>query len=315
MKFEQALSLRTIAELIGATVHGDENYKATGLNEIHMVEEGDITFTDHPKYYKKSLQSAASVVIINAVPEDTYGKHLLVHSDPFSALNKLISYCKPDLQKPNNGISPTARIGKNVVISPNVTIGDNVEIGDNTILHPNVCIYRDVVIGKNCIVHAGCVIGADAFYFKGRPGYYDKFQTCGRVLIGDDVELGALCTIDRGVTGDTIIGKGCKFDNQIHVGHDTYIGERVLMAAQCAIAGVCHIEDEVILWGQIGVTKEVHIGKGAQVLAKSGVIEDLEAGKRYLGNPTSEAFAKNREWILLRKLPGIVKALEKQGVL
>lgn len=315
MKFEQPLSLRTIAELIGAEIHGDENFRATGLNEIHMVGEGDITFTDHPKYYKKSLQSAASVILMNALPEDNYGKHLLIHPDPFSALNKLISYCKPNLSTPNASISSSARIGRNVTISPYVTIGDNVSIGDNTIIHPNVCIYRDVSIGNDCIIHAGCVIGADAFYFKRRPAYYDKFQTCGRVLIGNNVELGALCTIDRGVTGDTIIGNGSKFDNQVHIGHDTYIGERVLMAAQCAIAGVCRIEDDVILWGQIGVTKEITIGKGTQVLAKSGVIENLEAGKRYLGNPTSEAFAKNREWILLRKLPAIVKALEKQGEL
>lgn len=315
MKFERPLRLQTIAELIGAQVIGDPEYLATGVNEIHMVEEGDITFTDHPKYFKKSLQSAASVVIINDIPEDRLGKHLLLHPDPFSALNKLILFCKPDLQKPSNKIAASAKIGKNVTLGDNISIGENVIIGDNTIIHSNVVIYRDVIIGSDCVIHAGTIIGADAFYYKRRPDSYDKFLTCGRVIIGDRVEIGALCTIDRGVTGDTTIGNDSKFDNQIHIGHDTYIGQRVLMAAQCAVAGVCTIEDDVILWGQIGVTKEITIGKGAQVLAKSGVIENLAPGKRYLGNPTSEAFSKNREWILLKKLPQIVKTLEKNNLL
>lgn len=315
MKFERPLRLQTIAELIGATVIGDPEYLALGVNEIHMVEEGDITFTDHPKYFKKSLLSAASVVIINDIPEDRLGKNLLLHPDPFSALNKLILFCKPELQKPSIKISPSAQIGKNVILGDNISIGDNVIIGDNTIIHSNVIIYRDVIIGNDCIIHAGSVIGADAFYYKRRAESYDKFLTCGRVIIGDRVEIGALCTIDRGVTGDTHIGNDSKFDNQIHIGHDTFIGQRVLMAAQCAVAGVCTIEDDVILWGQIGVTKEITIGKGAQVLAKSGVIENLAPGKRYLGNPTSEAFSKNREWILLKKLPLIVKTLEKNNLL
>lgn len=315
MKFERPLRLQTIAELIGAELIGDPDFLALGLNEIHMVEEGDITFTDHPKYFKKSLQSAASVVLINAIPEDSMGKQLLLHPDPFSALNKLILFCKPDLLKPSKNISESAIIGKNVHLGENVHIGDNVVIGDNTVIHPNVVIYRDVIIGNDCTIHAGTIIGADAFYFKRRTESYDKFLTCGRVVIGDRVELGALCTIDRGVTGDTLIGNDCKFDNQIHIGHDTFIGERVLMAAQCAVAGVCTIEDDVILWGQIGVTKEITIGKGAQVLAKSGVIENLKPGKRYLGNPTSEAFTKNKEWILLKKLPEIVRTLEKNKML
>lgn len=311
MKFEKPLSLSLIAEIIGAEIIGDGQFKASGINEIHMVEEGDITFTDHPKYFKKSLQSAASVVIINAIPEDSMGKHLLLHPDPFSALKKLIHFCKPDLDKPSSAVPASAYIDPSVVMAPNVHIGENVHIGKNTIIHANVVIYRDVTIGENCIIHAGTVIGADAFYFKRREDSYDKFSTCGTVVIGNNVEIGALCTIDRGVTGATSIGDDSKFDNQVHIGHDTFVGQRVLMAAQCAVAGVCRIEDDVILWGQIGVTKEITIGKGAQVLAKSGVIENLQAGKRYLGNPTSEAFAKNREWILLKKLPQIVKALEK----
>jgi len=306
MKFTKPLTAAQVADIIQARVVGDPNVPVTGLNEIHMVEEGDISFTDHPKYYKKSLQSKASVVLINAVPEDTYGKTIIVSEQPFADFNRLIK-SQTVLPPVSAVISETATLGKNVHICPNVYIGDRTTIGDNCIIHPNVVIYGDCVIGNNVTIHAGSIIGADAFYYKRSGDHYDKFTTCGRVVIGDNVEIGALCTIDRGVTGDTIISEGTKFDNQIHVGHDTFIGKNVLMAAQCAIAGVVTIEDDVILWGQVGITKEIHIGKGAQVLAKSGVIQDLEAGKRYLGNPTAEAFSKNREWLLLKKLPELFK--------
>lgn len=306
MKFTKPLTAAQVAEIIQARVVGDPDVMVTGLNEIHMVEEGDISFTDHPKYYKKSLQSKASVVLINAVPEESYGKTLIISEQPFADFNKLI-HSQWKLAHVSATISETAQLGKNVHIGPNVFIGDRTQIGDNCVIHPNVVIYGDCIIGNNCIIHAGSIIGADAFYYKRTGDRYDKFTTCGRVIIGNDVEIGATCTIDRGVTGDTIIGDGTKFDNQIHVGHDTFIGKNVLMAAQCAIAGVVTIEDDVILWGQVGITKEIHVGKGAQIMAKSGVIQDLPAGKRYLGNPTAEAFAKNREWILLKKLPELFK--------
>jgi len=306
MKFTKPLTAAEVADILQAKVIGDPNVLISGLNEIHMVEEGDISFTDHPKYYKKSLQSKASVVLINAVPEDTFGKTIIVSEQPFADFNKLIK-SQWSLTHVSAAISETAQIGKNVHIGPNVYIGDRTTIGNNCIIHPNVVIYGDCIIGDNVILHSGTIIGADAFYYKREKDSYSKFTTCGRVIIGNNVEIGALCTIDRGVTGDTVIGEGTKFDNQIHVGHDTIIGKNVLMAAQCAIAGVVVIEDDVILWGQVGITKEIHIGKGAQVLAKSGVIQDLEAGKRYLGNPTAEAFTKNREWILLKKLPELFR--------
>ncbi len=306
MKFRHPLTAGKIAEILGARVEGDPSVPVLGLNEIHMVEEGDISFTDHPKYYKKSLQSKASVVLINAVPEETYGKTLVISDKPFDDFNRLIHH-EWKLAYVSSSIPESAQIGRNVHIGPNVYIGDRTIIGDNCVIHPNVVIYGDVIIGNDVIIHSGSVIGADAFYFKRKPEGYEKFTTCGRVIIGNKVEIGALCTIDRGVTGDTVIGDGTKFDNQVHIGHDTYIGKNVLMAAQCAVAGVVTIEDEVILWGQVGVTKEIHIGKGAQVLAKSGVVQNLEAGKRYLGNPTSEAFSKNREWILLKRLPELFR--------
>lgn len=306
MKFSKTLTAAEIAAIIDAKVVGDPQTPVRGLNEIHMVEEGDISFTDHPKYYKKSLQSKASVVLINGIPDETYGKTLILSEQPFADFNKIIK-SQTSLSPVSAPVGKDVEMGENIFIGPNVYIGDRCKIGNNTVIHANVVIYGDCIIGDNVIIHAGTIIGADAFYYKRTPEGYSKFTSCGRVIIEDDVEIGALCTIDRGVTGDTVIGRGTKFDNQMHIGHDTVIGKNVLMAAQCAIAGVVNIEDDVILWGQVGITKEIHIGKGAQVLAKSGVIQNLEAGKRYLGNPTSEAFAKNREWILLKKLPELFR--------
>jgi UDP-3-O-[3-hydroxymyristoyl] glucosamine N-acyltransferase len=305
MKFPAPVRLSEVAEFLGATYIGDSEFPVRGLNEIHMVEPGDITFCDHPKYFKKALSSAADVCLLNALPdENPLNKQLLISEDPFRDFNRLILHFKPESQ-PHSSLPASSHIGENTYIAPGVVIGERVTIGKNCTIHPNVVLYQDTHIGNNVIIHAGSIIGADAFYFRRRPDSYDKFHSCGSVIIGNHVEIGALCTIDRGVTGDTIIGDYTKFDDQVHIGHDTKIGKRVLMAAQCAVAGVCTIEDDVILWGQVGVTKEVTIGRGAQVLARSGVMTNLEAGKKYLGNPTSEAFAKNREWAILKKLPEI----------
>jgi UDP-3-O-[3-hydroxymyristoyl] glucosamine N-acyltransferase len=136
--------------------------------------------------------------------------------------------------------------------------------------------------------------------------------SCGRVLIHDDVEVGAGCTIDKGVSGDTVIGKGTKLDNHIHIGHDTVIGKNCLFAAQVGIAGVVTIEDDVILWGQVGVSKDLTIGKGAIVLAQSGIIKSLEQGKTYFGSPVQEAREKMKELALIKQLPEIIVKLKKE---
>jgi len=180
-------------------------------------------------------------------------------------------------------------------------------IGEDCLIHSNVSIYDHSVLGNRVVIHAGSVIGADAFYFKRRPEGYDKMRSSGRVVIHDDVEIGALCTIDKGVSGDTVIGKGTKFDNQIHIGHDTVVGEHCLIAAQTGVAGVATIEDEVILWGQVGVSKDLTIGKKAIVLAQSGVPKSLEGGKTYFGSPVGEAREKMKEMALVKRIPDILQ--------
>ncbi len=301
-------TLREIAGYMNAEYDGNPDFKITGINEIHRVEKGDITFVDHPKYYRKALQSAASTIIINKKMASPNGKALIFSDDPFRDFVLLIQKFSPF--RPSEAmISPTAKIGQNTVVQPGVFIGNNVLIGDNCVIHANVTINDHCVIGNNVIIHSGAVIGADAFYFKRRPSHYDKLESCGHVEIGDHAEIGANTTIDRGVSGITTIGEGTKLDNLIQIGHDTIIGKNCLFAAQVGVAGCVNIEDDVILWGQVGVQKDLTIGKGAVVLGQSGIAKSLEGDKTYFGSPVLEAKEKMKELALMKRLPAIVEKL------
>ena len=305
MKFSKPLKIKDLASLIGAEIIGDANLVVEGINELNVVEEGDIAFVDHPKYYEKTLNSKASAVIINKKVECPSGKALLFCSDPFSAFNRISSQFS-SRSFSQKTISDSAVIGKNTRIMPNCFIGDNVHIGDNCTIHPNVSIYDNCTIGSNVILHSGVVIGADAFYYKKRPAGYDRLLSVGKVVIEDNVEIGALSSIDRGVTGETIIGAGTKIDNHVQVGHDTKVGKNCLFASQVGISGACIIEDDVVLWGQVGVPSKIRIGKGAVLLGQSAPAKDLEGGKTYLGSPADESMKKFRELASMRRLPEIV---------
>jgi UDP-3-O-[3-hydroxymyristoyl] glucosamine N-acyltransferase len=310
MKFSSPQKLAELARLTSSRIIGDEQMLVHGINEIHKVEDGDITFVDHPKYYDKALQSSATFIIINkevAVPD---GKALLFHNDPFQVYVSIVGHFRP-FQPASKFISGSAVIGAGTVIQPGAFIGNNVKVGSNCIIHSNVSIYDHTVIGDNCVIHANSVLGADAFYFKRRPDHYDKMLSCGRVVIHDNVEIGACCTIDKGVSSDTVIGEGTKLDNHVHVGHDTVIGKNCLFAAQVGIAGVVTIEDDVILWGQVGVQKDLTIGKGAVVLGQSGIPKSLEGGKTYFGSPTQEAREKMKELAMVKQLPSLIERLKQ----
>lgn len=313
MKIQPPVTLQEIATIIEAKLVGSPEHLVSGLNEIHMVESGDIVFVDHPKYYSKALHSKATTILINKEVDRPEGKALLVSDDPFRDFNRLIKHFNLQTYS-SKSISDTARIGKNTLILPGAIIGDNVVIGNNCIIHPNVVIYNNCMIGNNVIIHSGTIIGADAFYYKKRPDLLDKLISCGSVIISDDVEIGALCTIDRGVTGNTEIGNGTKIDNHVQVGHDTIIGQRCIIASQVGIAGVVKIGDEVTLWGQVGISSDITIGKGAVVLAQSGVGSSIKPGQVFFGSPATESKEKLKEIMLLRRLPGIVEKMNKDGV-
>jgi len=301
MKFPKQQTLKEIAKITNTEFIGDENFPVTGINEIHVVEKGDVVFVDHPKYYDKALESAATVVLINKKVACPKGKALLISDDPFRDFNKLSNYFKP-FKTANKAISDSAIIGKNTIIQPNVFIGNNVTIGDDCLIHPNVIIYDNCVIGNKVTIHAGTILGADAFYYKNRATGFDKLISSGRVVIKDNVDIGAACTIDKGVTGDTTIGEGTKIDNQIQIGHDTVIGKKCLIASQTGIAGCCIIEDEVTIWGQVGTTSGITIGKGAVILGQTGVTKSVKGGQSYFGTPITESRQRLKELATLRKL-------------
>ena len=309
MKLHPSFTLASIAEMVNGRVIGEPSAMVTGINEIHRVETGDLTFVDHPKYYDKALQSAATFVLINKEVEAPAGKGLIFSDDPFRDYVYLTRKFMPFVPS-SSAIDPSAKIGKGTIIQPQVSIGPNGVIGENCIIHSGVVIYSHCVLGNNVIVHANSVLGADAFYFKRRTDFYDKMHSCGRVVLHDDVEIGACCTIDRGVSSDTIIGKGTKLDNHIQIGHDTVIGKNCLFASHVGVAGCVNIEDEVILWGQVGCQKDLTIGKGAIVLGQSGITKSIKGGQIYFGTPVKEAREKMKELALINRLPELFEKIK-----
>ncbi|HPJ09961.1 MAG TPA: UDP-3-O-(3-hydroxymyristoyl)glucosamine N-acyltransferase [Flavobacterium sp.] len=309
MKFPKVFPLQEIADLLECQFVGDKDFPVHGMNEIHVVEPGDIVFVDHPKYYDKALQSAATVVLINKEVDCPEGKALLISDDPFRDFNRLTRHFKP-FRFSNVAISESAQIGEGTMIQPNTFIGNYVKIGQNCTIHSNVSIYDHTVIGDNVIIHAGTVLGGDAFYYKKRPEGFDQLLSGGRVVIHDNVGIGALCTIDKGVSGDTIIGEGSKLDNQVHVGHDTVIGKKCLIASQTGIAGCVIIEDEVTLWGQVGTTSGITIGTKAVIMGQTGVTKSVEGGKSYFGTPIEESREKLKQLANVKRIPEILNKLK-----
>ena len=310
MKFPKGHTLQQIATLIDCDFVGDKDFPVSGMNEIHVVEPGDIVFVDHPKYYDKALESKATIVLINKKVDCPEGKALLISEDPFTDFNKLTNHFKP-FKSANQSISGSAIIGKNTIIQPNVFIGNNVTIGDNCIIHANVAINDDAVIGDDVIIQSGTVLGGNAFYYKNRPEGFDQLLSGGRVIIENKVHIGVSCTIDKGVTGDTTIGEGTKLDNQVQIAHDTVIGKKCLIASQVGIAGCCVIEDEVTIWGQVGVKSGITIAKGTEIFAQSGLGHSTDQNKKYFGSPAVEARERFKEMAYIRKLPEILDTLKK----
>ncbi|MCB9348065.1 MAG: UDP-3-O-(3-hydroxymyristoyl)glucosamine N-acyltransferase [Lewinellaceae bacterium] len=302
MQFSNPIPVKEIAEKIGARIIGDDSLLATGINEIHQVRKGDITFVDVKKYFDKSLKSDASIIILNEKAKCPKGKALLLCDDPFEAYNGIVLEHRP-FQPLTRAISDTAEIHPSAIIEPNVVIGPHVKVGANTYIQANVTIAEHVIIGENVVIQSGSAIGTDAFYFKRTEEGYQHWRSGGRVVIEDNVQIGAGCTINKGVSGDTIIGAGTKIDCQVHIGHDVVVGKNCLFAAQVGIGGNTVIGSDVIIYGQAGISHNVEIGDKVMVHAKSGVSKSLEAGKAYFGYPANEARTMYKELAALRHLP------------
>ena len=313
MQFPSPVSVQWIASFINAELIGNVDGEATGINEINNVGVGDLVFVDHPKYYNKCINSAASFIIINKTVEVPDGKTLLLVDNPFEGYLKIVQHFSPFVPS-LKAISDSAVIGEGSVVMPNCFVGNNVSIGKNCIIHPNVSIYDGCIIGDNVEIHSGTTIGSDAFYFntkKNKELWYKKMDSCGIVVIEDNVEIGANCTIDRGVSAVTKIGKGTKFDNLIHIGHDTVIGKNCLFAAQVVVAGCVIIKDGVTLWGQVVVNKTLTIGENAVLLARTAVGSNLEGNKTYWGAPAQDARLAKRELVWIKRIPQLWEKVMK----
>lgn len=308
MKLSRPHTLKEIAEMIGCEFVGSPQHIVTGINEIHVVENGDLVFVDHPKYYQKALDSAATTILIDQRVECPEGKGLIISTAPFDDFNKLTKHFSPFKVQSSN-VGENCEIDSTALIYPGAFIGHRVKIGKNVTIHPGACILDDCIIDENVIVGPNSVIGHYAFYYKKKSTGYDRMHTCGGVHLHKNVEIGALCTIDSGVTGITTIGEGTKIDNQVHIGHDTVVGKFCLMAANVGLAGCVRIEDRVTLWGQVGCASDITIGEGAIILAQSGISKSLEGGKTYFGSPCGEVKEKFREMAAVRRLPQILDKL------
>lgn len=302
MKLANPIAVSEIAIKYNAKLIGSEKITAKGINQVHLAEKGDIIFVDIDKYYDKALKSNASVILINKLLKAPRNKALLYCKDPFEVYNQLVLAERPFVPL-TQAISETAEIHPTAILEPNVIIGHHVKIGAYSYIQANVTIGEHTVIGEHVTVQSGVVIGSDAFYYKKTKEGYRKWRSGGRVVIHDHVEIGAASTINKGVSGDTVIGEGTKLDCQVQVGHEVQIGKHCLIAAQVGISGNTQIGNDVTIYGQVGIVQNLVIGDKVTILGQSGVSKDLESGKTYFGSPAGEARGMYKEMAALRHLP------------
>lgn len=321
-------TLQEIAELVGGTVLGETDQEISGITNIEDAGPGQITFAVPPHLDKAAACAAAAVIIPDTVTQ--FSKPAIRVANPRVAFIRLLELFTPPTVV-ERGVHPAAIVGANVklgcnvavmacavigdnvsigdntVISPHVTLGENVIIGADTIIYPNVAVYPCCVLGSRVIVHAGTVIGSDGFGFVTVGGRHHKVPHVGNVSIEDDVELGANVTIDRGTTGSTIVGRGTKIDNLVHLAHNVVVGENCFLVAFTGISGSARIGNNVTFAGQSGSAGHLTIGDNCVFAAKSGVIGNVPANSFYAGFPARP----HREWLRVegaqQKVPDLLK--------
>lgn len=325
----------------GLRVHleGDPQAEIQRVNTLQMAEKGDITFLSNRKYASLINQTSATAIIL---PETLSAPENIIQikvDDSYYAMTLITRYIHGMREHPFDDISPdaeidkTAKIGKNARIAPNVTvckktvigdgaviypgcfIGPNVTIGKNIVLYPNVTIYDNTVVGDNVTIHAGTVIGEDGFGYATHKGIHHKIPQIGNVIIEDDVDIGANCSIDRATMGSTVIGEGSKLSNLIAIGHGTKVGPHCLLVAQAGIAGSTQLGHHVTMGGQVGVVGHITIGDCVTVGAQSGVAKNVDDNQTILGAPAVPIQDAKRQFLMLAKLPEMrqqLKSLQKQ---
>lgn len=308
MDFEKVYRIKELFAGFQVQIKGQMD-GVKGLNEIHRVRHGDLSFVDHSKYYDKALESDASFILINKEVDVPENKTLIICEEPFTIFNSIAEkYTSQELVREGTEVI----FDVSVRVEPGAVIHPTAEIGAGCIIHANAVIGPKVRLGKNVIVHYNAAVGTDAFYFHKKEGRMTKWHTVGSVQIEDDVEIGAACTIARGVSSSTIIGRGTKLDAQVHIGHGVIIGEDCTIAAQAGISGKTIIGNKVIIYGQAGIAQNLQIGDGAIIAAKAGVAKDLEGGYTYFGIPARDMKTFYREFVSLKNLPDLLQAWRKK---
>ncbi len=284
--------LKDLADFLDATVEGSGEAEIRAVAALEDATPLDISFVTRGRAAKTAGDSAAACLLVPLDFENASGRTVIRVRDPRVAAARLIGLLQPP-RRPAGGVHPTAVIGADVTIGEGTSIGagavigDHVSIGSNCVIHPNVTLYDEVTIGNNVILHAGCVIGADGFGFVFTEGRYEKFPQVGRVEIGDDVEIGANCTIDRAALGVTAIGQGTKLDNMVHIAHNCQIGRHVVIAAQTGLSGGVIVEDYAVIGGQVGIGDKAIIQSRAVLGSGSGVLTSkiVKGGEVMWGTP------------------------------
>ncbi|MGJ8684822.1 MAG: UDP-3-O-(3-hydroxymyristoyl)glucosamine N-acyltransferase [Nonlabens sp.] len=337
MKF----TIQQIADILDGTIEGDSQVEVSKLSKIEEGETGSISFLSNVKYTPFVYTTKASAVIVNSdfIPEQEVTTTLIRVEDSYGAFTKLLEYYqmvklnKNGIEQPSfihesatvgegfylaafGYISANVKLGDNVKIFSQVHIADNVTIGDNCVIHTGAKIMSDSVIGNNVTIHAGAVVGADGFGFSpNADGTYSKIPQTGIVIIEDNVDIGALTTIDRATLGATIIKKGAKLDNQIQIGHNAEVGENTVIAAQTGVAGSAKIGKNCRIGGQVGIAGHINIGDNVGIQAQSGVGKNINDGETIQGSPAFNYAEWSRSYVYfknLKKLNGRVADLEKK---
>ncbi|MFA5781394.1 MAG: UDP-3-O-(3-hydroxymyristoyl)glucosamine N-acyltransferase [Bacteroidales bacterium] len=333
MKF----TAKQIAELLNGVIEGDAEVTVNKLSKIEEGEPCSLSFLANPLYTQYVYTTNASIVIVNKsfIPDHPVKSTLIKVDSAEIAFAKLlemynqIKYNKVGISQ-KSSIAETAKVGENVYVGdfafigekvvignnvkiyPQVYIGDNSIVDDNTILFAGVKIYSDNEIGKNCIIHSGCVIGSDGFRYAPQNESAKKVAQIGNVIIEDDVEIGANCTIDRATLGSTILRKGVKFDNLIHIAHNVEIGENTYIAANNVIAGSTKIGKNCMFSGQVGIVGHLNIADNTIIAAQSGISKSItKKGESYMGSPAFEVGKYRKSYIHFRNLSELVERIEK----
>jgi len=314
------MTLAQLAETIGAQIVGDASVQVGAASTLDDATADHVSFLSNPQYEKKLATTRAGAVIVarNITCERL---NLLKAPDPYLAFAKAVIALHGHRAHPHSGIhprafvEPTATVGEGSVLYPGVYVGPRVRVGRDCILYPNAVIYDDTVLGDRVIVHAGASVGHDGFGFATSKGVHHKIPQVGKVIVEDDVEIGANAAIQRAALGATIIGKGSKVDSLVSIGHGVKVGEYALLVSQVGIAGSTTLGHHVTLGGQVGVAGHLQIGNNVIVAAQGGIVGDVPDESALMGAPAMPLRHARRVYVAFTKLPEIlerIRELEEQ---